>query len=80
MSQLFPPYLSCNNNFHLSQSSSGSDDKNIVFETPEAENIKPGDLSKFIRVLSRVDFLHRSFLDKNAFLLQNHTIIFYPLN
>ena len=55
MSELFPACFSCNNNFNLSQSSLGSDDKNIVFETPEAETIKPGDLSTFISVLSRVN-------------------------
>ena len=55
--ELFPACFSCNNNFNLSQSSIGSDDQNIVFETPEAETIKPGDLSNFIRVLSRVDLL-----------------------
>ena len=57
MSELFPACFSCNNYFNLSHSSFASDDRNIVFETPEAETIKPGDLSKFIRVLSRVDFL-----------------------
>ena len=56
MSELFPACFYCNNNFNLSQSSLGSDDKNFVFETPEAETIKPGDFSNFIRVLSRVDF------------------------
>ena len=61
ISELFPACFSCNNNFNQSQSLSGSDDKNIVFETPEAETIKPGDLSNFIRVLSRVDFLPIAF-------------------
>ena len=42
--ELFPACFSCNINLNLSQSSSGSEDKNIVFETPEAETIKPGDL------------------------------------
>ena len=35
--------------------------KKYFFETPEAEAIKPGDLSNFIRVLSRVDFLPIAF-------------------
>ena len=61
MSELFPACFSCNNNLNLSQSSSGSDDKNIVFQTPEAETIRPGDLSNFIRVLSRVDLLPAAF-------------------
>ena len=39
MSELFPACFSCNNHFNL-HDSSGSDDKNIVFETPEAETIK----------------------------------------
>ena len=40
MLELFPACLSCNNNFNLIKSSSGSDDKNIVFGTPEDETIK----------------------------------------
>ena len=55
--ELFPACLSCNNNFNLLQSSSGSDDKNIVFETPEAETPKLGDFSNLMRVLTQVDFL-----------------------
>ena len=43
MSELFPACFFCKNNFNLSQSSSGSDDKNIVFETPQAETISLGD-------------------------------------
>ena len=57
MSELFPACFSCSNKFHLSQISSGSVDKKIAFETPEAETFKPGDLSKFMRVLSQVIFL-----------------------
>ena len=57
MSDLFPACFPCNNYFNLSQSSSGSDDRNIVFETPEAETINPGDLGIFTSVLSRVDLL-----------------------
>ena len=34
--ELLPACFSCNNNFNLSQSSLGSDDRNIVFQTPEA--------------------------------------------
>ena len=52
ISELLPACLSCNNYFNLLQSSSGSDDKIIVLETPEAETINPGDLSNFISVLS----------------------------
>ena len=36
ISELFPAFFSCSNNLNLSQSSSGSEDKNIVFEIPEA--------------------------------------------
>ena len=64
MSDLFPACFSCGNSFYPLQSSSRSDDKKIVFETPEAETIKPGDLSYFIRVLSPVDFLPTSFRSK----------------
>ena len=35
ISEFFPACFSCNINFNLAQSSSGSDDKNIVFEIPE---------------------------------------------
>ena len=55
--ELFPAYISCNNNFNPSQSSSGSDGKIFVFEIPEAQIIKPGDLSNFINVRSQVDLL-----------------------
>ena len=57
MSELFPGCFSCSNNFIFSQSSSGLDGKIIKFEIPEAETIKPGDLSNLMRVLSRVVFL-----------------------
>ena len=57
ISELFPAYLFCNKNFNLLQSSSRSDEKNIVFETPEPDIIKPGELKKYIRVLPQVDFL-----------------------
>ena len=46
-SELFPVCFSCSNDFNLLHNSSGSDDKNIVFETSEAETIKPGDFSNF---------------------------------
>ena len=36
LSELLPPYFSGNNYFNLSQSSSGSEDRIIVFEIPEA--------------------------------------------
>ena len=36
MSELFPACFPCNNNHNLSQSSSGSDDRIIVFLNPEA--------------------------------------------
>ena len=55
MSELFPACFSCNNNFNLSQISSGADDKNKVFETPEAETFNPGDLGNFISVLPQID-------------------------
>ena len=61
MLELFPACFSYSSNFILSQSSSGSEDKNIVFETPEAETTKPGGCSKFIRVLSLVDFSPTAF-------------------
>ena len=53
--------------------------KIFFFETPEAEVIKPGDLSSFIRVPSRVDFLPIAFRSQfisftksyNSFLSDN---------
>ena len=64
MSEFLPACFSCNNNFNLSKSLSGSDDKNTVFETPEEETIKPAELGNFISVLSRVDFLPIAFRSK----------------
>ena len=51
-SEFFPASISCRNNFNQSQSSSGSPERNNIFEddfpeTPEADTIKPGDLSFF---------------------------------
>ena len=62
MSELFPACFSCNNNFNPSHNSLGSDDRNIVFQTPEAETIKPGELSNFISFLSRIDLLPKDFV------------------
>ena len=58
MSEVYPACFSCSNNFNLSHSSLGSDGKNIIFQFPEAEIIKPGDLGIFTSVSSRVDLLH----------------------
>ena len=44
-SELFPACFSCNNNLNLSHNSLGSDDRIIIFETPEA--IIAGELSIF---------------------------------
>ena len=44
MLEFFPACFSRNNNLNLSHKSLGSDDRNIVFETPEAETIKTGEL------------------------------------
>ena len=60
-SELFPAWFFCSISFNLSQVLSGSDDKKIVFGTPEAETTIPGDLSNFIRVRSRVDLLPVAF-------------------
>ena len=49
ISELLPACFSCNNIFNLSQSSLGSDSKNIV-EIPEA--MTAGDLSNFLGDLS----------------------------
>ena len=35
-SDLFPAYFSCSNNFNLLQTSPESNDRNVVFENPEA--------------------------------------------
>ena len=64
MSEFFPACFSCSSNLNLSDDSLGLDDKNIVFETPEAETIKPGDLGSFISVRPRVDFLPIAFRSK----------------
>ena len=73
ISELFPAFFSCSNNLNLSQSSSGSEDKNIVFEIPEA--MIAGELSIFIielcLILGRPVFWYHS-----SFLLQTHKLIF----
>ena len=46
ISELLPAFFSCSNNFNLLHNSSGSDDKIIVFEKPEANTA--GDSSVFI--------------------------------
>ena len=60
--ELFPACFSSINKFNLSQTSLGSDDKYIAFETPEAETIILGELSNFISVQSQVDLLPRTVL------------------
>ena len=47
-SELFPACVSCSNNINRLHNSLGSDDKNIVLETTEAETTKPGNLSNFL--------------------------------
>ena len=61
---MFPACFSCNKNFNLSHNSLGSDDKNIVFETPEAETNNPGELSNFMSFLSQTDLLPKAFVSK----------------
>ena len=50
VSELFPACFSCNINVNLFHNSSGSDDRNIILEIPDA--IRAGDLSNFIIELS----------------------------
>ena len=57
MIELLTACFSCSNKFILSHNSLGSDGKNIVFERPEAEINKPGDLSNLINELSQLDLL-----------------------
>ena len=54
ISEIFRACFSCSDNVNPLHISSRSDDKKTVFETPEAESLKPGHLSIFIRVLSLV--------------------------
>ena len=77
--KLLPACFSCNNNLNLSHNSSGSDDKNIVFETPEAETSEPGELSNFMRVLSRVDLLPTRLSSKCSSFAKSY-IFFHLLN
>ena len=73
MSEVFPACISCSNIFILSDNSSGFSERynffeNDFFETPEAETIKPGDLSNFISVLPGVDLLPGALTSKyNSF-------------
>ena len=50
ISKWFPACFSYSNNFNRSHFSFGSDVKNILFELPEEEIVKPGDLGNFIGV------------------------------
>ena len=72
--ELFPACFSCINNIHIS--SLRFSGKTFV-EIPEATIA--GDLSNLIRKLSLRLVLPKA-LSPNRFLLQNHAIIFYPLN
>ena len=64
MSELFPACFSCGNNFNQSHNSLGSVDKYIVFEIPDEKIIKPGKLSNFTSVRSRVNLLLVAFTSK----------------
>ena len=70
MLELFPACFYCSNSFNLSHNSLGSNDKNIVFETPEA--IIAGDFSNFIRVLSLVDLLPKAFVSKCIYFAKSY--------
>ena len=61
ISDFMPHCFCCNNIFNLLHRSSGSVDKNLVFETPKAETIIPGDLGHFLSVRSRVYLLPVAF-------------------
>ena len=67
--KLSPASFSCDNNFNLSQISSGFSERIVIFEkdffeTLEAEIIKSCDLGKFITVLSQVDLIPRAITSK----------------
>ena len=55
--ELIPACFSSSNNDKLSHNSLPLGGKKTVFETLEAETIKPGDLINFIRVRSQIDLL-----------------------
>ena len=85
MSELFPCYFSCINNFHLSLNSLGSHDENLVSEndfflwdeTPEAETITLGDLGNLMKDLSLRLLLPAAISWKYIFPANSY-IIFYP--
>ena len=62
--ELFHACFSCCSNSHPSQGSSGLHLKNIVFEIPETEIVKLGDLGNLISVPSRLDLLPGAFTSK----------------
>ena len=64
LTEIFAACFSCSNNSNQFHNSLGLDDENFVFDIPEAEIIKHGDLSDPIRDLSRVDFLPGAFTSK----------------
>ena len=75
--ELFPACYSCSNNLNIPHSSLGSDDKNIVFEKPEA--MIAGYISVFLKIRSRVDLLP-GHLTSKCISLGKWYITFYPLN
>ena len=76
MLELIPACSSCNNNLNLSQSSLGSDGKNVVLETPETKIVILVDLSNFISVRSRVDFLPVAFTSKYVSFAKSYNNFF----
>ena len=70
-------FLSCSNTFNQLQSSSESDDKNIIFEIPDA--MIAGDFSNSTNVQTRVYLLPRAFTSKCISFAKSYNN-FYPVN
>ena len=56
-SEIFPSCFSCSKNFNLLQSSLGADEKNLIFQTPEAETLVLGDFSNFFKSAMWIRFI-----------------------
>ena len=76
----YPACFSPKINFNRLHNSLGSEGKNIVCESPEAEIYEPGDLGNFYKCSISSRFIILSFYIKIHFLCKIIIYFFYPMN
>ena len=76
MSELIMACFFCGNSFNLTQSSLGSDDNHLVFDSLRDHAMITGGLSNFIIDLSLVDLLPKAFFIKIQFFCKSIQFIF----